>query len=210
MRRSRASAGCSLPLMRLERASIQRVSTKARIATHNLVSCTHYAVSDESREVGSAELFPTDAPLRSDELIGRSADVSRVAQGLSGGENIVIVGARRTGKTSVGDAALAACARGGGYVVRVDLFELPDAATFAHELSLSVLANRPVLRRAIASAAGAPGRLIDALSAAATLRARHDLGEDVEITLSQGRADVTSARRAAGCICPAAAHRSGR
>lgn len=41
----------------------------------------------------------------------------------------MLAGPRRTGKTTVADAAVAICAREGAYVATVDLFQAPDAAT---------------------------------------------------------------------------------
>jgi DNA-binding transcriptional ArsR family regulator len=133
---------------------------------------------------GSAELFPTDLPIPPEMMIGRADDVDQIAQALAGGGHIVVAGPRRTGKTSVCDAAVAACAQAGCYTAAVDLFHLADAAELAEALTVRVLANRPVLARAIHAAEGVPARLREALSVAATYRARADLGEDLEITIS--------------------------
>jgi AAA+ ATPase superfamily predicted ATPase len=65
------------------------------------------------------------------EMIGREDDVDRVAMALLGGANVVLAGPRRTGKTTVADAAIAICAREGAYVAAVDLFQASDAATLA-------------------------------------------------------------------------------
>src|SRR3954454_23912059 len=71
---------------------------------------------------GSAELFPTDEPIAADAMIGRADDVDAMAQALLGGANLVVAGPRRTGKTSVCDAAMAICAREHCYTASVDLF----------------------------------------------------------------------------------------
>jgi predicted AAA+ superfamily ATPase len=42
-------------------------------------------------------------------MIGRAVDVDRISRALVGGANVVLAGPRRTGKTTVADAALAAC-----------------------------------------------------------------------------------------------------
>ena len=69
---------------------------------------------------GSGDLFPTDHPVDPAHMIGRAGDVDRVATALLGGGNVVLAGARRTGKTTVADAALQACAAEGAYVAAVD------------------------------------------------------------------------------------------
>src|SRR3974390_2654660 len=96
----------------------------------------------DNRRIGSAVLFPTDHPLDADTMIGRSTDVDRVAMALIGGGNVVLAGPRRTGKTTVADAAVAMCRADGAYVAKADLFECADAGALAHLLSLELLANR--------------------------------------------------------------------
>jgi hypothetical protein len=145
-------------------------------------------MSDIRRE-GSARLFPTDHPVSPETMIGREEDVDQVATALLGGANVVLAGPRRTGKTTVADAAMAICAREGAYVVTVDLFQTPDIAALAHQLSLGLLANRPLLKRAISDASRAGRSVIEALRVASTLRARDDLGEDIEIALSLSLAE---------------------
>jgi uncharacterized protein len=148
---------------------------------------------------GSAELFPTDLPVSADLLIGRADDVDEIARALAGGGHVVVAGPRRTGKTSVCDAALVACAADGCHTVAVDLFHVADAAELAEALTVRTLANRPALARAIHAAGGVPARLREALSVAATYRARADLGEDLEITITPhlAQADPGRALRAA-------------
>jgi hypothetical protein len=145
---------------------------------------------------GGGELFPTDAPIPADEMIGRVDDVDRMAQALIGGRNLVVAGPRRTGKTSVCDAALEVCAASGGYVVAVDLFYLADAASLAEALTIAALSNRSGLKRALTRAADARGRAWDLLSEAATFRMHQDLGEggiDLELPLVPRRAEAAPA-----------------
>src|SRR3954449_1665820 len=143
---------------------------------------------------GSAELFPTDLPISPEMMIGRADDVDQIAQALIGGGHVIVAGPRRTGKTSVCDAALAACGATGLYTAAVDLFRVADAAELAEALTVQALANRPVLARAIQRAGAVPGRLRDALSVAATIRARADLGEDLEITITPHAAQADPGR----------------
>ena len=53
----------------------------------------------------SADLFPTDNPIPASQLIGRADDVEAVVQAMEAGTHLVIAGPRRTGKTSVCEAA---------------------------------------------------------------------------------------------------------
>ena len=132
-------------------------------------------------------------------MIGREDDVDQVSSALLGGANIVLAGPRRTGKTTVADAAMAICAREDAYVATVDLFQTPDVAALAHQLSLGLLSNRPLLKRAIADTTRAGRSVLEALRVASIFRARQDLGEDIEITLALSLAerDPASAMRAA-------------
>lgn len=158
----------------------------ASIITDDVI--TYHPVRDNLR-IGSAVLFPTDHPLELDTMIGRASDVDRVALSLLSGGNVVMAGARRIGKTTVADAALAVCQGEGAYTAKVDLFECADAAALAHLLTLELLANRAALRRAIEGAARAGKSLLGALRTTATLRARQDLGEEVELSLELRRAE---------------------
>lgn len=133
---------------------------------------------------GSAELFPTDAPIPTGAMIGRARDVETVATSLLGGGNVVFAGPRRTGKTSVGDAAVALCAAEGAYTVTVDLFELADARGLAREIAWRTIANRPVLSQALDRFAEGAVTLRDALGATIAYRARQDLGDDLEVAIS--------------------------
>jgi hypothetical protein len=153
----------------------------------------YHEMRDMAR-IGSAVLFPTDHPVAPEEMIGREVDVDRVAVTLLGGANVILAGPRRTGKTTVADAALAICAREGAYVATVDLFQASDAAALAHRLSLELLANRPRLKRAIGEATRAGRSVLKALRTTTTYRAREDLGEDVEITLELALAEEDPSR----------------
>jgi uncharacterized protein len=122
-------------------------------------------------------------------MIGRSGDVERSALSLLGGGNVVMAGPRRTGKTTVADATLEVCQAQGAYTAKVDLFDCGDAGALAHLLALELLANRAPLRRAIADAVRVGRGLVAALQTTATMRARQDLGEEVELTIDLGRAE---------------------
>lgn len=152
-----------------------------------------------SKQSGSAELFPTDAPIPAKAMIGRADDVDRLAAQLIGGGNVVVAGARRTGKTSTCEAALEICRAEGCHTASVDLFRTASAAELAEELTLALLVNRSPLRRAVDEARRAGRSLREALTATATYRARADLGEDLELAfdLTLAREDPRRALRTA-------------
>ena len=144
-------------------------------------------------------MFPTDEPISAEAMIGRADDVDAIARALLGGANLVVAGPRRTGKTSVCDAAVAVCARERCYTASIDLFRLADAAELAETLTRRLLANRPALRRALGTATARGGRVLEALSTTVAYRARQDLGDDFELalTMTSARADPSRALAAA-------------
>jgi hypothetical protein len=136
----------------------------------------------------SADLFPTDQPLPASQLIGRGEDVREIAATLLGGGSLVIAGPRRTGKTSVCDAALGLCVTERAYTVAVDLFRISTAAELAEVLVAQTIANRSALRRLLHQARRA-GRLVaDAAGMSAVIRSKTELGEELEIAFHPGLA----------------------
>ncbi|MBW3607014.1 MAG: ATP-binding protein [Actinobacteria bacterium] len=166
------------------------------------------------RRLGSADLFPTDHPVEPTHMMGRADDVDRVVSALLGGGNVVLAGPRRTGKTTVADAALEACRRDGAYVAAVDLFDLVDASDLARWLTIRLLSNRPALRRALGEASGAGRQIMTVLRQAAVVRARHDLGDGVELVFEVGLdpqdADSHARLRAALELAERLAQRDGK
>lgn len=146
------------------------------------------------RRRGSAELFPTDQPVAPDEMIGRAADVETVGRTLIGGGHVIIAGPRRTGKTSVCDAAVALCAGDGCHTAAVDLFHYADAAQLAEALTVAVLANRPVIRRALAAARAEGRRVASALGEVAVRRALGELRIDLGPMMDPATAGADPAR----------------
>src|SRR5437868_2294538 len=135
---------------------------------------------------GSGELFPTDTPIPAERMIGRGEEVTGIARSLAGGGNLVIAGPRRTGKTSVCDAALQQAADDGCYVAAVDLFRVADAAELAERLVLSTISNRGALRRLALKARRTGRALGEAAALTATARASAELGEELEIAFRPG------------------------
>lgn len=123
-------------------------------------------------------------------MIGRADDVDRAALALLGGGNVVMAGPRRIGKTTVADAAIEACRKDGAYTAKVDMFDCWDTGALAHLFVLELLGNRPPLRRAISDAMRTGKSLLGALRTSATLRARQDLGEEIEITIDLSHAEA--------------------
>ena len=137
---------------------------------------------------GSGELFPTDTPIPAGQMVGRQDEVASIVRSLQGGGNLIIAGPRRTGKTSVCDAALGCLADGDCYVAAVDLFRLADAADFAEQLVLCTIANRSSLKRLAHKARRAGRALADAATLTATVRARAELGEELDLAFRPGLA----------------------
>ncbi|MGA8723311.1 MAG: ATP-binding protein [Solirubrobacteraceae bacterium] len=136
----------------------------------------------------SSDLFPTDQPIPASQMIGRETDVREITTALGAGSNLVVAGPRRTGKTSVCDAAVGRLAKRGFYVVSIDLFRIASAAEFAEAFVATTLANRSALRRVIHQTRRA-GRLVaDALQTSAVVKSKAQLGEELEIVFSPGLA----------------------
>ncbi len=133
-------------------------------------------------------LFPTDGPVPPNMMIGRRADVEQVSAALVAGTNIVLAGPRRTGKTSVAEAALAGARRAGLYTASVDLFRRRDAGDLAEAIAEAVIANRSALKRLLARARGAAGTALDAATLTASAHARAELGEAVDLAFRPGLA----------------------
>jgi uncharacterized protein len=137
----------------------------------------------------SGDLFPTDAPIPASQMIGRREDVREVAMRLEAGTHLIVAGPRRTGKTSVCEAALTRARRRGAYVAKVDLFRVSDAAELAEALAAAVIANRSAAHRLLRRARSAGRAALSAAQARAVLRLVGELGEGVEVALTPGLAE---------------------
>jgi uncharacterized protein len=134
----------------------------------------------------SGDLFPTDVPIPASQMIGRADDVRDVTAGLLNATHLVVAGPRRTGKTSVCEAALGRCRRRGCYVVRLDLFRIADASELAEALAVATIANRSPAHRLIRRARELGRAALSATQAAAVLKLRSQLGEAIELALTPG------------------------
>ena len=142
----------------------------------------------------SGDLFPTDVPIPASQLIGRGDDVQEISAALVGGTHLIVAGPRRTGKTSVCEAALGRAQRRGCYTARLDLFRIADAAELAEALTLAVIGNRSTARRVIRRARELGRNALSAAQAAAVLKLQSQLGEAVELAVTPGWAAANPTR----------------
>jgi uncharacterized protein len=134
----------------------------------------------------SGDLFPTDVPIPASQMIGRQDDVRELATALVAGTHLIIAGPRRTGKTSVCEAALARARQRGCYGARIDLFRIADSAELAEALVLAVLANRSPLRRLLRKARELGRAALTAAQSAAVLKLQGQFGEAIEVAITPG------------------------
>lgn len=127
------------------------------------------------------QLFPTDEPIAPEQMVGRANDVARLATALAAGQSLRILAPRRTGKTTVCEAALARLRGEGWYVASVDLMHPAGASGLAQDLTRALLANRPQLKRALDQTRSAWHLLGDRLRAQAAV----DLGDGISIAFAQ-------------------------
>jgi uncharacterized protein len=136
----------------------------------------------------SGDLFPTDTPIPASQMIGRREDVRELAVALEAGTNLVMAGPRRTGKTSLCEAALTRVRGRGLYVASIDLFEIADAAELAEALVDAVLRNRPAVRQLLPRVRRLGRQALTAAQTAAVVKLQSQLGEAVELALTPGLA----------------------
>lgn len=109
-----------------------------------------------------------------------------IATALANRTNLIVAAPRRTGKTSVCDAALGRLRRSRFYTVRIDLFRIADAAELSEALALAVIANRSALHRVVRRAREVGRAALNATQAAAVLKLRSQLGDAVELAITPG------------------------
>lgn len=148
----------------------------------------------------SGDLFPTDQPIPASQMIGRAADVREVATTVENGGNLVLAGPRRTGKTSVCDAALTHARAAGLYVVSVDMFRLADAAEFAEAVATSALGNRAAVHQVVRKARRFGRQALTVAQGAVAVKVRSELGDAVEFALTPGLAAENPQRALAAAL----------
>jgi hypothetical protein len=136
----------------------------------------------------SSDLFPTDQPIPASQMIGREPDVREITASLAGGASVIVAGPRRTGKTSVCDAAVGRLGRRGFYTVGVDLFRIASASELAEALVAATLSNRSALRRILHQTRRAGRFVADAVQTSAVIKSKAQLGDELEIAFAPGLA----------------------
>jgi len=136
----------------------------------------------------SGDLFPTDSPIPASQMIGRADDAREITSALENGTHLIVAGPRRTGKTSVCEAALTRARGRGAYVAQVDLFRISDAAELAEAIAVASVANRGAWRRLGQRARNAGRAALSAAQMSAALKMKNELGEGVELALTPGLA----------------------
>jgi uncharacterized protein len=137
------------------------------------------------------ELFPTDDPVKPDLLIGRAEDVRDLASRLGEGTHVVMAGPRRTGKSTVGLAALQRVRSPKVYTAQVDLWDHENLPSLTRALAQSIIANRGPVAKTLRRARESGRELRELLPVGVTAALRTHLGEDVELawaTPSPGKA----------------------
>lgn len=87
-------------------------------------------------------MIPIGKPVTGKDLIGREDDIRKLMQMLEQGQSIVLLGSRRTGKTSVMLELLRRLKNRGYYTMNADVFTCPTAGMLADSITSGVLANR--------------------------------------------------------------------
>jgi Novel STAND NTPase 1 len=138
--------------------------------------------------IASRDLFPTDAPVPRPRMIGRESDVDELVRQLAAGSHRVVAAPRRTGKSSVCEAAVGALADRGFYTVHVSLFRCTDAATLAEAIASETLANRTPMRKLLARVRQTGADMLRGAALTLAMKAQADLGEAVELAIRPGHA----------------------
>ena len=134
--------------------------------------------------VASRVLFPTDEPLPAQRMIGRGEDVDELVAQLRGGIHRILAAPRRTGKSTVCQAAIARLAGDGLYTVSLSLFELTSTASLAERMVQRTLANRGALARLIERVRAGGEIVLKGAALTLSVKARAELGEAVELALN--------------------------
>lgn len=138
------------------------------------------------RRIPSGELFPTDDPIAAGELIGREQNVKEIATVLEAATNLVIAAPRRTGKTTVCDAAIDRLKRQGLYTASIDLWKAADLTDLAEAIVTQTIANRPTLKRLLHEVRSKGRRALNNAQVRAIATVSGELGEDIEMAFEPG------------------------
>lgn len=138
------------------------------------------------KRIPSGELFPTDDPIPAGELIGREQDVGEIATALEAATNLIIAAPRRTGKTTVCDAAIDRLRKRGAYTASIDLWKAADLTDLAEAIVTQTIANRPPLKRLLHEVRSRGRQALSNAQVRAIATVSGELGDDVEMAFEPG------------------------
>jgi hypothetical protein len=121
-------------------------------------------------------------------MIGRQGDVEQLVLQLSNGAHRIVAGPRRTGKSSVCEAAIGQLRAGGSYTVAVSLFKQTNAATLAEAIAEAALSNRGPMHRLIERVRGIGTAALRGAALTLAIKVQAELGDGVELALRPGLA----------------------
>lgn len=87
-------------------------------------------------------LFPTGVPVLGKDLAGRDKERNRIKQLLKAGQNVVLYGPRRIGKTSIALTVLGELKKEGYFTGYVDIFESATISILSQRIAETTLANK--------------------------------------------------------------------
>lgn len=138
------------------------------------------------RRIPSGELFPTDDPIPTGELIGREESVDEIAAALEAATNLVIAEPRRTGKTTVCDAVIDRLGERRTYTASVDLWKAADLTDLSEAIVTQTIANRPPLKRLLHEVRSKGRRTLSNAQIRAITTVSGELGDDIEMAFEPG------------------------
>jgi hypothetical protein len=121
-------------------------------------------------------------------MIGRRDDVDQLVLQLSGGAHRVLAAPRRTGKSSVCEAAVGVLRSKRLYTVSVSLFKYTNAATLAEAIAQETLANRGPMHKLIEKTRDAGATVVKGAALTLAMKTQADLGDAVELAIRPGYA----------------------
>jgi len=113
--------------------------------------------------------------------------VDELSSQLADGLHRIVAAPRRTGKSTVCEATVAALRRQDLYTVSVSLFRDTNAAALAEAIAQETLVNRSPLKRLVERVRQLPSRALVGRSLTTVLRVKSELGDAVEIALEPTR-----------------------
>jgi len=99
----------------------------------------------------SDRLFPLGEPVSEEDIVGREEFLNSLEMRLANGQNIMLAGPRRIGKTSLALQAIRRLKSKGYYVAFVDLFRLSSKQEFAQVMINACLANRSGITKTVST-----------------------------------------------------------